>query len=212
MRNSSIESTNGSQDKTDNNSNPLNEFKQPATEGQKLMSNDSGNLFGQIDIEDIDIELTNGTYLCELISVKPHHKPEEGSPNDPTKGKHSIVFTWSVVDEESEKYGATFSQWFGVYPYLTPETMAELSPKDKVQVKRSVTWLKDHLNRLDIDISQLEKFSIEAIREKAEGTRAYIDLIVEDNKEATRKFVKPKKITLEKNADTLANGTDNFSF
>lgn len=169
-------------------------------------------MFGELDTNEVSAELTNGTYLFELTNIKTVHKKDDNEPNDLTKGRWSLIFEWTVCDDESEFFGEDFQQWFTIYPYMTTESYDALSAKDKLQVKRATNWLKNQLTTLGMKSEDLADFNPESLKEAKVGLKAYIDIVIQKNESTGQTFKKPKKITLEENANKAENGTGDFAF
>lgn len=164
------------------------------------------SLFGTVNTEKLEKSLESGTYQCVLAEVKTFHSKDKDCPLGTDNGKHSIVFQWDILDEDSPSYGENFQQWYTIFPWLTDELFDSLDGKAKLAVKNAHNWLNRELR--DLGLNPTSVTDISQIEDLAE-TVAYIDITVQPGQEeGQRGFVKVRSITLE--GDSSSGGS--FAF
>jgi hypothetical protein len=151
------------------------------------------SMFGSVDTNKLSNSLENGTYLCELSEVKHFHSKDKPCPIGTDAGKHSLVFEWEVIDENSDHYGKTFQQWFAVFPELTDEVYNALSGKEKKFVRDRLNWLNIQIRNLGANADSIK--DLEDFQNLAETVR-YIDITINPSKDDSgREFVQVRKMS-----------------
>lgn len=147
-------------------------------------------LFGEVDAEEVSdnpFYVAPDTYKCVLSEAnRVSKKSGDGE---------GLSFKWVILDEESDFYQNSISDWKNIYPDITSE---DVTP----DIKKDMARLKGRLKEMGLSAEQMDTLLDDENLDLLVGTEAYVIVTETKDKDDPEKvYSNVAKVTLVSEED-----------